>query len=494
MKNMRSVVLIYPREVTGWQAQPWQDLPLGLLCVATPLVYYGYSVRVIDQRVDPHWFSSLEAELKFGPLCVGISSTTGPQLKHALEISRAVKKISNTPVVWGGVHASLLPEQTLQQPEIDFVVQGEGEETFLELVKALENKAPFRDIAGLWYKENGKTIHTSPRPFIDLNLQPPLEYDLVDVPQYVRTVFGVQRLSFSTSRGCAYPCAFCYNTTFNKRRWRALKAEVALEQIKDFVARYSIRGLFLTDANFFLDLERAKNILEGVVRMNLGLTFSRLHVRFDTLNQLNIEDFRLIERAGCKCLAVGIESGSERIRTLLRKPIDASQLLELNRKLRQYSLVPYYFFMIGYPTETVGELKETVNLYTALLEGNPRAAKSVNIYTPFPGTELFELAVAEGFEPPQELEGWSSFSYRHLGDHCSWRSHKNKKLIEMLDFCSFFVGDNSYLTPFKKTNPIVVQLANLYAPIARSRVKYFFYHCPLEIKLAKSLGLYGKSE
>jgi hypothetical protein len=103
------------------------------------------------------------------------------------------------------------------------------------------------------------------------------------------------------------------------------------------------------------------------------------------------------------------------------------------------------------------------------------------------------VAMAEGFVPPQEMEGWASFSYRTLGGDSSWRPVKTRKTIEMLDFFSFFVGDNNYLTPYKKTNPVVIQLAKLYAPIARSRVQHFFYQFPLEIKLAKGLGLFAKT-
>ena len=170
--------------------------------------------------------------------------------------------------------------------------------------------------------------------------------------RYTRTVFGVKRLSFSTSRGCSYPCAFCYSTVVHKRHFRALSPDVALEHIKDFTGRYGVRGLFPTDANFFLDLDRARAILEGVVREQLGLVFTRLHIRFDTLRRLTGEDLKLFERAGVKCLALGVESGSERIRTLLRKPIDEGELHAVNARFRSSSIMPLYFFMLGFPTET----------------------------------------------------------------------------------------------------------------------------------------------
>jgi anaerobic magnesium-protoporphyrin IX monomethyl ester cyclase len=491
MSSNRTVVLVHPRADRQWTAQPWCDLPLELICVGSPLARKGYRVRIIDQRVQADWREKLLGALAENPVCVGVTSTTGPQLRQAIQVSQLVKQHQEVPVVWGGIHATLLPEQTLDRPEIDYVVQGEGERTFEELVAGLEKGGAARNVAGLWWKEQGRPTSGGRRPFIDVNDEPFLDYGLVDVRKYTRTVFGIERLSFSTSRGCCFPCAFCYSTAVHQRRWRALKADLAVEQMKEFSRRYGVRGLFLTDANFFVDLDRARAILEGVVRENLRLVFTRLHIRFDTLRQLSDKDLALLDRAGCKCLALGVESGSERIRELLHKPVDEGELLEMNRRLKRCSIMPMYFFMIGYPTETLEELRATVRLFTRLITENPQAWKSVNTYAPFPGTELYDLAVAEGLKPPERLEEWFSFSYRQLGAGGSWLPQRMRKAVQMLDFCSFFVGERGYIKPFKKTSRLASAVARAYAPVARMRVKNLFYRMPLEIAAAKMLGLYG---
>jgi radical SAM superfamily enzyme YgiQ (UPF0313 family) len=491
MSVNRTVILIHPRAGRRWTAQPWCDLPLELICVGSPLARKGYRVQIIDQRVESDWRERLRSALAENPICVGVTSTTGPQLAQALDVSKWVKQQKDVPIVWGGTHATLLPEQTLQRPEIDYVVQGEGERTFEELVAELERGRVARDVRGLWWKERGSAVNGGERPFIDLNDEPFLDYDLVDVQRYKRTVFGVERMSFSTSRGCCFPCAFCYSTAVHRRQWRALRADLAVEQMKEFTQRYGVRGLFLTDANFFLDLDRARGILEKVVRQNLGLIFTRLHIRFDALRRLSDDDLALIEKAGCKCLAIGVESGSERVRRLLHKPLDEGELLDVNRRCKRFAIMPLYFFMIGFPTETREELKATVNLFTRLLEENPRASKSVNVYAPFPGTEMFDLAVAEGLKRPLRMEEWFSFSYRQLGAGGSWLPAPVRKTVEMLDFCSFFVDEHSYIRPYKKTNWLASAAARLYAPIARKRVSSLFYRLPLEIAAAKSLGFYG---
>jgi radical SAM superfamily enzyme YgiQ (UPF0313 family) len=304
-------------------------------------------------------------------------------------------------------------------------------------------------------------------------------------------VFGVRRLSFSTSRGCSFPCAICYSTVVHRRHFRALSPDVALEHIKAFTRRYGVRGLFPTDANFFLDLDRARAILEGVVREKLDVVFTRLHIRFDTLKRLSDDDLALFERAGVRCLALGVESGSERIRGVLHKPIDEGELHAMNRRLSRFSIMPLYFFMIGFPTETQADLKATVNLFMKLAADNPRAYVSVNTYAPFPGTELFDLAVSEGLEPPARLEDWFSFSYRNLGAHGAWLSDSMRKTVAMLDFCSFFASEGGYVTPFKQTHAMAKVAARVYAPIARLRMKHLVHYAPLEIAVARKLGLYG---
>ncbi len=491
MSGQRTVVLVHPQATRRWVAQPWCDLPLELISVGSPLSRRGYRVRIIDQRVQPDWRPRLLEALAEKPVCVGVTSTTGPQLRSALQVSQLVKQRQDVPVVWGGIHATLLPEQTLERPEIDYVVQGEGERTFEELVAALERDGVARNIAGVWWKEQDQAVSGGQRPFIDLNDEPFLDYDLVDVPSYTRKVFGVERLAFSTSRGCCFPCAFCYSTAVHRRRWRALDPETAVQQLKEFTRRYGVRGIFPTDANFFLDLDRARAILDGVLRENLKLVFTRLHIRFDTLRRLSDEDLSLIERAGCKCLALGVESGSERIRDLLHKPVDEDELLKMNQRFKRYSIMPMYFFMLGYPTETPEELIATVNLFTRLITENPRAWKSVNTYAPFPGTELYELAVAEGLKPPERMEDWFSFSYRQLGAKGSWLPERTRKMVQMLDFCSFFVGKRGYIKPFKNTSRLASAAARAYAPIARIRVRNLLYQLPLEIVAAKKLGIYG---
>ena len=156
------IILFNPAPRSGWQPQRRVELPLGLLSIATPLDLQGYRIKIIDEFANPNWKRELLEALTEKPLCFGVTCMTGPQILHALAACRLVReRYPDVPIIWGGIHASLLPEQTLENPYPDIVVVGEGEETFLELVKALESGSPLSNVSGICYKENGKIHHTA---------------------------------------------------------------------------------------------------------------------------------------------------------------------------------------------------------------------------------------------------------------------------------------------------------------------------------------------
>ena len=466
--------------------------PIGPLSVATPLDIAGYKVKIIDQWTEPNWEQILLAELKTKPICVGVTAMTGMQLLWALKASELVKRNSDVPVVWGGVHASLLPRQTLENPYIDIVVQGEGEETFFELVRALGNRQPLDMVKGIWFKDSGQIKQTLPRPFIDLNRQPLLSYHLFDLKSHMSSTFGVDALAFETSRGCPFDCAFCYNISFNQRKWRAIDPEQALFRIKRVVKQYGIRGFVLSDDNFFTDLDRAHKILEGIVKQKLDIIWGKGDIRLDQLAQLDDEFLGLIERSGCHSLAIGIESGSQRIADAMRKGIDVSQAISVNRRLAKYKLMVRYLFLLGIPGETRADLAESASLMLKLLDDNPKALDGVQIYVPYPGTELFDIAVQNGLQVPQKLEDWITYGWINRKVGYPWLSPEMKGLVRMLSFCGVFMPSDKVMKQFStNVSPVISLIAKLYYPIARIRVKGLHYKFMPEVKVAELLGYSG---
>lgn len=454
---------------------------LSLLSIAAPLVEAKYNVKIIDQTNTPEWQNELISSLKNKPICVGVTSITGTQIFYGLEASRIVRQNSDVPVVWGGIHPTLLPEQTIENEYIDIAVEGEGEETFFELVKALQQKSGFSQVKGIWYKENGKIKKTSARDFIDLNKQPLLSYFLSG-----RT----ERIHFFTSKGCPRRCAYCYSPTVNKRIWRALTADETLRRVKSLVdlvdKKYDFKPyIFFVDDDFFIGRERAKTIMEGLIKFNIKW---HAHAHINSIFNVDNSFLSLMEKSGCTALWIGIESGSERILELMKKDISISNIISFNKRLSRFNIMPSYSFMLGLPSEALSDVKDTVNLFIQLLEENDKAIKSLNIYMPFPGNEMFKLAVKHGFNPPSQLIEWGKFNFKNI--NTPWIDNERKKLIEMLVFCSAFMEKKRFTKSFRR-NKLFGIPGRIYRPIAKFRVKKNYYGFPFEIKLARRLGFLG---
>lgn len=489
------IVLFNPAPRTGWQAQRRIELPLSLLSPATPLDREGYRVKIIDEYVNPHWKQELLESVTPETICFGVTSMTGPQILHALAACRVVReRWPELPIVWGGVHGSLRPEQTAQHPLVDIVVIGEGEETFPELVKTLAAKRSIADVAGICYQEGTQTRRTASRPFVDLNAAAPLSYRLIDINNYRRRLFGIDHVSFNSSRGCTFRCSFCWDPVFHQRKWRAMQPETVLDHLKRVIRDYDIRGFLFTDDHFFIDMKRAYGILEAIVRADLNISISKLQIRADTICRMDKDFLDLLVRAGVKRLTVGVESGSQRILDLIKKDVTVEQVIEANHKLKDLPIVPIYLFMMGLPSETTDELAQSIKLAIRLTTENPHAAKTFNIYTPFPATELYNVALEYGLEEPDRLEDWARFNFRNVHRQTAWLSDETRKLIEGLDFPLMFLGKAHFVNPYKQTNPLVVALARMYYPLALYRVRNMEARLPLETKVVKALGLFGRQD
>ena len=412
---MKSVVLFFPK--TGFEVLKGAiDLPLSLLMIAST-IRDDFNVRIIDQRIDKHWKKNLISELDKDPLCVGISSMTGGQIACGLEVAGIVKRYvseneTNTKVVWGGVHGTLLPEQTIENESIDILVVGEGEITFREILFALERGKSLTGVEGICFKENGRIIVNPQREDINLNELPDLPYDLFDIEEYVHSRSEVTRdakrvLPFVSSRGCSYQCTYCCNPLLFKQKWRSMSVERTFREVKALVDEYDIDGIVFHDENFLSNPKRALKIAELIN----GQFSWGIQCRMDSL--LNI-DVKKLSEMGLKMIQPGIESGSERILKFIRKG-ETKEVMDLsNQALAKTDIIPNYNFMIGFPGETYADLMESVDFALKLMDDNANAEISgFYIFVPYPGTEMFELAVKEGFAPPKDLIGWSKFDRHH---------------------------------------------------------------------------------
>jgi len=470
MSSKKHVILIQPKETDVDLVVNKPYLPLALLSVSR-YIHQKYSVAIIDQRTDKAWKENLLEHLKKEVVCVGVSCLLGNQIKYTLEVSRFVKDHSSRPVIWGGVHYPAIIEQALKSPVVDGIVQGEGEETFAEVVGRLDSGQSLDNIPGYWTKEHSGSRAKTEIPFLDMELLPNLPYYLTDLMNYRKYRGGDFSIPFESSRGCNFRCKFCACPQYSGT-WRGMSADKVISNISYFTEELDIRTILIIDDNFFGDIERAKEIFLRLIDKKIKVNLDIQGMRVDTVEKMSDDDLRSMVKAGVRKVNIGVESGSPRILKFINKAITVKQALEQNRRLYRYGPCAQYNFITGYPTETPEEIRETIALALRLITENKKAMLNYFcIFVPLPGSKLYDYERERGVHLPETIEEWSRYD-RIFGSGC-----KNVEINKKLNIISLFVDKKvCYYTQV----PLLRLLAALYKPVAKFRMRHFFFKGFLE--------------
>ncbi|MDD4910420.1 MAG: radical SAM protein [Candidatus Omnitrophica bacterium] len=470
------VVLVYPK--TGMDFGSTVAVPHSLLTIAAPLQKGGYKVSIIDQRVDKDWGRNLTEALKSGPVCVGISSMTGTQIHFAIEAAKVVRRAAGgkVPIVWGGPHPSILPEQTLMSEYVDIVCVGEGDVTFRELVGALASGGSLSGIEGIAYKDGGRAVRNPDRALIDVEGLLPVPWGLIDVEKYIHPDMylkeSLRTLDIGqTSRGCPFNCGFCSSASLRKRKWRDMSVEKSLGIIVDTVKRFGLSGIWIRDDEFYINRERAQRICEGIIRNDLKIHWYTSGTRVDVFNKASDEQTALLKKSGAYVLKFGAESGSDRVLELSNKGIKVEDTIRANLKAKAAGITPAFALMIGFPGETFEDIDKTIDLSFRLKRDNPNALfETMAIYTALPATPMYESALKNGLKAPRQLEGWIDWIYDDYdleGRKNPWFDRKDRIRLGNISYMSILANAvpnviNSIRNAFLRA---VLKIA--YVPISR---------------------------
>jgi len=444
---MADIILFRPKFFNAPLKPP--PVPWGLLYVGSSLTAKGFSVKIVDGLLHSDWRNLLLKEIKHKPLFIGITSMTGSQIEHGLKASAFVKSRSDIPIVWGGIHPSIFPEQTLINKHIDYIVKGEGEETAIELMEHFKNKKRPEEIKGIGYKKNNKVIVNPDRSFPILDNLPRIDYSLIDVNRYVGKRFGSQRsFELCTSRGCPHRCAFCYNTYYYKSTWRTMSVDRIINTLHGLVDQYDIDGITWREDNFFVDKGRVKKITERIIKENIRIKW-HADCRVNDVCRFDDAFIELLKKSGCHTLTLGAESGSDKVLTSINKGITRDQIIMVKDKLTRHQIYQNYHFMMGLPGETDEDIKKTVDLMYQLMKKNKFFGKisGPSLYTPYPETALYQQSLVKGFDPPESLEGWIDMDWYTLG--LPWITKKRRKVIEDIAWNVMGIGQKKVHHYFK---------------------------------------------
>lgn len=389
-------------------AQP--QMPLGILSIGAVLERAGHRVAILDGDVDRMGPIELgEHVAAERPDVVGVSATT-PVYAMANRVLLEIKrKHPGAVTVLGGFHLTALPEATMAESPADLGVCGEGEETIVELVSALEQGRPVGKIAGLLYRENGQVRVAPPRPQIaDLDSLPLPARHLLRHDRYLWSVPGkglVPVTTIMTQRGCPFQCVFCgVKTMFPRVRYRSVGRVVdELEQIDRGLGIHHVQ---FSDDTLTLHAEKTTVMCREIRRRKLDITWEG-YTRADRINK---ELLRTMKDAGLVRLSFGVESGDQRILEAIKKGTTLEQYRRAYEWCRELGLETRCSVMLGHPFETAGTIKKTVDFICSL----PIDQAYINIATPYPGTGLLEMA-RRGYGGLRLLtEDWAE--YRRYGN------------------------------------------------------------------------------
>jgi anaerobic magnesium-protoporphyrin IX monomethyl ester cyclase len=457
--------------------------PLGLLSISTPLLKAGYEVRIIDSTITPDYKKRILEEIK-DALCLGISVITGPMIRETVAVSKAIKAWNpEFPIILGGWHPSLLPGQTLEAPYVDIIVRAQGEESMLQIAERLRDGAPLNDVLGIGFKVDGKLHLTPERPLNTLDKMPAKAYHLADFDAYEK-VCGRRWAMYVSSLACPFNCSYCTNAGVYGRKWNALPVEQVVEDTVGLTRRYRLELLWMADDNFLVDLDRALQIAEGLVRA--GATFKwSVQATTNLTARLTIEELRLLRRSGLHQICQGIETASPTVMKLMNKDFqELPDIYQSTERCVRAGVIPSFNIIFGYPGEGPRERKETVSFMMDVCRKFPGAEFWTNIFTPYPGSPVFRDAAKLGIEVPRSLEGWIDYFPRYTV--LPWLNGKDHKRVQTMRDYLRIAFDRA---PIAANGPgrFAKAIQHLTAYPARARLNHDFYSFPVELWVNRQL-------
>lgn len=356
---------------------------LGLMYIAACVERYtDHQIEILDTQVEKMNYEEMKSEIrKRNPDIVGIQAMTFT-LVDVILTAKIVKELDKSiPLILGGPHVNIYPEETISNSEIDFLVLGEGEYVFPDLINALSQRKDLSKIRGIVYKRNKEIINTGKREFItNLDAVPFPAHHLVPYQKYYSVLAKRTPITtMMTSRGCPFKCIFCTRPQLGKI-FRYRSAENVVDEMEQ-CARIGIKEIFLYDDTFTIKKQRVIDICNEILRRNLKIMWD-IRARVDTVDEKILKKLKL---AGCERIHFGVEAGAQGILNILRKGITLQQAEKAFQWSREVGITTLAYFMIGNPTESRKQILETIKFSVKIKPDYVHIA----LTTLFPATELY---------------------------------------------------------------------------------------------------------
>lgn len=484
------VLLIRPRNVYNYNNYP----PLNLICLGSKLKSSGYDVKIINCAFEKDPLKAISAQLD-GALFAGVSFLTS-EVPDAYAVMKHIKDNSGVPVVAGGWHTTLFPEQMAASEYVDYVVAGEGEEHILKIASLLsKGQRPKQKI----FAKQMLDMESLPEPDYDVdeNIGRFISSYLTDkLSEYVEQ--PIRWLPYESSRGCPSHCTFCINVVADNTRYRKKSASKTVSEIVRIVNKHRLTHLKIIDDNFFVDIKRVREICEGIIKSGIKITWDG-ECRCDYFNDrlLNDETLALCRKSGLVQLTLGIESGSPHTLKLMKKGITPEQAENAVSQCDKYGIIARSSFIIEIPGESIDDIKKTIALINRLRK-YPYFTCGVGTFRPYPKCELTENLLKEGYlKEPGSFEEWKSKEVIDLYTSAEYQRPWQKD-ARFSESASYYLNMESAvrLGNHQIDRARDRMINNVFIATARLRNKMKYYGFPLEKVLYKRFltGFYRRRQ
>jgi radical SAM superfamily enzyme YgiQ (UPF0313 family) len=386
------VLLVKPRYFEQKHQSVWRAVhaPLGLAYLAAVARKNGYDVKILDmEALEMNEAQFKNCLIREKPDVVGINILT-PIFENARICAKIVKEVlPNAKIVAGGCHAFLLPEEILRKiPEVDFVLRGEAEFTFLKLlnyIKKNKRREEFRKIDGIAFRLNNNFFVSEKIPRIEnLDSLPTPAFDLLPISLYFEPImFAKKTMMFMTSRGCPYRCIFCEEPIIYGHKVRSMSPKKVVKEMKNLVENFGVDYIRIDDSTFNFDIRRVEKICELLLKEKVKVKW-RVKARVDKVTERMIAKMK---KAGCVMISFGVESANQSTLNFLKKGYTIEQVKRAFEITKKYGIKTLGFFMIGLPNEKRKDIYNTIQFAKKL---NPDFVE-FTIPVPLPGSELYNL-------------------------------------------------------------------------------------------------------
>ena len=356
---------------------------------------YGVRYKDTDMHDD---FRALVKDYR--PDIIGLSAVEDTY-ELGMSLVRSVRD-SGIPVIVGGVHAIISPDEVMSDPDVDMVCTGEGEDAIVELCEKMSSGRPYTDVRGIWFKKDGRIINNPPAALTDINALPELDFTIYEKERFYRPMQGkvFRMLPVEVSRGCPFSCSYCAAPALRDiyrssgAYYRKKKIERVIEEIKFYSDTYGMNYVYFT-AETFLSMNDADFNKFVALYKDIRIPFWG-QTRPETVTE---ERVRMLEDIGCDRLTIGIESGNDRVRRkLLNRHISNESIIRAFDILSGSKIPVSVNNVIGIPDETREEVFDTVAL-NRLVKAD---SISVFIFTPYRGTALRQYCIDKGYMNPHD--------------------------------------------------------------------------------------------